>query len=89
MAKSELEFSRPEFAMLVATRVMLGLGLGFLLAEQVDVKQRRAIGGTLFLVGVLSTIPFAFQVLGGRRLAAGAAADSAGTEEMPKGEVAA
>ena len=52
------------------TRGALGAGLGLLLADRLSAEQRRAVGWTLFLVGALSTIPLAFEVLGSGRLAA-------------------
>jgi hypothetical protein len=48
------------------TRAALGAGLGLLLADRLTQEQRRAIGWTLFLVGVVTTIPLAFEVVGHR-----------------------
>jgi hypothetical protein len=42
---------------------VLGLGLGLLLAGRLSYDQRRAVGWSLFLVGALSTIPLAIEVL--------------------------
>jgi len=60
----------PELALVAGTRAALGAGLGLLLADRLSPDTRRAVGWTLFLVGVLSTIPLAFEVLGGNRLSA-------------------
>lgn len=60
----------PELALIAGTRAALGAGLGLLLADRLSERERRAVGWTLLLVGVLSTIPLAFEVLGGGRLSA-------------------
>jgi hypothetical protein len=56
----------PELILVGATRAMVGAGLGLLLADHLSPDQRRAAGWTLFLIGALSTIPLAFEVLGHR-----------------------
>jgi hypothetical protein len=66
----ETRISLPELALVGGTRALLGAGLGLLLAGRLPEGQRRAIGWTLFLVGALSTIPLAFEVLGGSRTSA-------------------
>jgi hypothetical protein len=45
---------------------MLGAGLGLLLAHKLSDDQRKGIGWTLAAIGVLSTIPLALMVFGGR-----------------------
>jgi EamA domain-containing membrane protein RarD len=60
--------------LLGGTRVALGVGLGLLLSDRLSRVQRRAVGLTLFLVGAVTTIPLALNVLGktsGGRLAGG------------------
>ncbi|HEY3246516.1 MAG TPA: hypothetical protein VGM03_24485 [Phycisphaerae bacterium] len=52
-----------EIALISGTRGALGAGLGLLLADRLNDDQRRAVGWTLFLVGALSTIPIAAQLL--------------------------
>jgi hypothetical protein len=42
------------------------MGLGLLLANRWREDQRRAIGWTLLLVGVISTVPLALEILGKR-----------------------
>jgi hypothetical protein len=66
----ETRISMPELALIGGTRALLGAGLGLLLAGRLPEGPRRAVGWTLFLVGALSTIPLAFEVLGGRRTSA-------------------
>ena len=62
----ETHLTLPELGLIGATRAALGLGLGFLLADRLPADQRRAVGWTLLLVGALTTIPLAFEVLGKR-----------------------
>lgn len=56
----------PELALVAATRGMAGAGAGLLVAERIGAEKRRTLGWTLFLIGVLSTIPLALQVFGKR-----------------------
>ena len=65
MKKAELAL--PEIALIGGTRLLLGAGLALLLADRLGRGQRRAVGWTLFLIGALSTIPLAADVLGKRR----------------------
>jgi multisubunit Na+/H+ antiporter MnhG subunit len=53
----------PQLALIVGTRALLGAGVGLLLADSMDRKQRQAIGWTLGLVGALTTIPLAMEVI--------------------------
>jgi hypothetical protein len=64
------EVTLPELALIAGTRAALGAGLGFLLADRLTEDGRKAVGWTLLLVGALSTVPLAFEVLGGGRLSA-------------------
>jgi len=64
----ETRISLPELALVAGTRAALGAGLGLLLADRLSHEQRRAAGWALFLIGALTTVPLAFEVLGGRRL---------------------
>ena len=41
----------------------LGAGVGLLLADRLSAEDRRAIGWTLLLVGAVTTIPLAFEIL--------------------------
>lgn len=65
MKKTEL--SLPEVALIAATRGMLGAGAALLLADKLDEDQRRAIGWTLLIVGVVSTVPLAIDVFSKRK----------------------
>ena len=64
MKKSELTL--PEIGLIAGTRAMLGAGAGLLLADKLNKDQRKAIGWTLLIVGALSTIPLAMEVLNKR-----------------------
>ena len=52
-----VELPVPEIGILALTRAMLGAGVGLMVAEKLSERQRRVIGRTLFLIGLLSTIP--------------------------------
>ena len=68
----ETQVTLPELALIAGTRVALGAGLGLLLANRLSEDQRRAAGGALLLVGAVTTVPLAVEVLGGGRLTASA-----------------
>jgi hypothetical protein len=63
----ETKITLPELGLVGGTRVVLGLGLGLLLASRLTDDQRRAVGWSLAIVGGLTTIPLAMEVLGKRR----------------------
>ena len=52
----------PEVAIIGATRGMLGMGLGFLLADRIGREKRKKVALPLVLIGALSTIPLAMDV---------------------------
>jgi hypothetical protein len=58
-----------DIILIAGTRVVLGAGLGLLLASRLNDDQRRAAGFALALVGGLTTIPLAMGVLGKQSLA--------------------
>ncbi len=60
----DLHVTLPELALVAGTRGMLGAGLGLLLADRLPEAQRKAVGWTLLLVGVVTTIPLALEVFG-------------------------
>lgn len=62
MRKVQLPF--PELALIAGTRAALGAGLGLLLADRLTDDNRKAVGWSLLLLGVLSTFPLAADVLG-------------------------
>jgi hypothetical protein len=61
-----VRLSLPEIALLAGTRAALGGGVGLLLGDRLKPEQRQAVGWTLLLVGLLTTIPLALDVLGKR-----------------------
>ena len=64
MRKSTL--SIPEIFLIGGTRGALGAGIALLLGDKLDRKERRAVGWTLFLVGIATTIPLALVVFGNK-----------------------
>jgi len=56
----------PTFGFVVATRAMLGAGVGLLLSDRLSPEQRRAVAFTLIGIGAVTTVPALFAVLGGR-----------------------
>jgi putative Ca2+/H+ antiporter (TMEM165/GDT1 family) len=58
-----VELPGPEIGILAATRAMLGAGVGLLVAGKLSERQRKVIGRTLFLIGGLSTIPLARDIV--------------------------
>ena len=67
----ETRISIPELFLVAATRGMLGVGIGLLLAGRLGRERRLAVGGTLLAVGALTTIPLALEVLGKGRVEKG------------------
>jgi len=63
----ETQISLPELALVAGTRALLGAGLGLLMADRLPDDRRKAVGWTLLLVGVVTTFPLAFDVLGKSR----------------------
>jgi hypothetical protein len=61
------ELTIPEVALIGGTRGMLGAGAALLLADKLSADERKAVGWTLFLIGALSTIPLAMNVLSKRK----------------------
>ena len=64
---NNLVLNFPTFGFVVATRAMLGVGIGLLLAEKIPADRRRAIGMTLVGIGAATTIPAAIAVARSRR----------------------
>lgn len=62
MRKTELTI--PELGLIAATRALLGAGVGLLLADKLSTEQRKAVGWSLFLVGLATTVPLALNVFG-------------------------
>ena len=66
----EARVTLPELALIAGTRAALGAGLGLLLADRLPEGRRKAVGWTLLLIGVVTTVPLAFEVLGKVRASA-------------------
>jgi hypothetical protein len=59
----ERSLTIPEIILIGGTRGALGAGIALLLADRLNLDQRRAVGWTLFLVGAVSTLPIALNIL--------------------------
>ena len=70
MGRSQMNMSQsnvktltvPEIAIIAVTRGALGFGAGLLLADKFRRARRKALGWSLFLSGLASTIPIAMHV---------------------------
>ncbi len=60
----ERKFSMAEIILIAGTRAAFGVGIGLLLASRLDNDQRKAAGWALALIGGLTTIPLAMDVIG-------------------------
>jgi hypothetical protein len=60
--------SIPEIALIAGTRIALGAGLGLLLADKLNENTRKGAGWALLIVGALTTIPLAIDVVTKGRL---------------------
>ncbi len=58
--------SFPELGPIAGTRVLLGVGIGLLLANRMKGDRRQTAGALLTAIGALSTIPLGMQALGHR-----------------------
>ena len=59
----ERKLTIAEIIPLAGTRIALGAGIGLLLSSRLNNGQRKAAGWALALVGGLTTIPLAMDVL--------------------------
>jgi 4-amino-4-deoxy-L-arabinose transferase-like glycosyltransferase len=55
-----------ELGLIAATRGAIGFGAGLLLADRLKRDKRKAVGWSLFLAGLASTIPLAWDVFGSK-----------------------
>jgi hypothetical protein len=62
-----LALNLPTFGFVVATRAILGVGIGLLLSERLPAERRRTIGLTLVSLGAATTVPAIAAVLRARR----------------------
>lgn len=54
----------PAFFFIVATRALLGAGVGILVADKLPRRRRKTVGAALVGVGALTTIPALFALFG-------------------------
>ena len=64
--KDRIDVDLPTLGFVVATRALLGVGLGLLLAGRLTAERRRQLGLTLVAIGVATTVPAARAVFGRR-----------------------
>jgi hypothetical protein len=60
----EKSLTIPEIGQIAVTRVALGIGIGLLLSRKLNDDEKRSAGLALLIVGILSTIPIALNVMG-------------------------
>jgi hypothetical protein len=60
----QIQLTRPELAFIIVTRAMIGAGIALLLADRFSAEQRKAVGSTLALVGLVTTIPAVWAIFG-------------------------
>jgi hypothetical protein len=63
MQLKERKVTIPELMLIGGTRVALGLGIGLLIKDKLNKDQRQAAGLALLIVGAVTTIPLAIEVL--------------------------
>ena len=63
MKLKERTVTIPELMLIGGTRVALGLGIGLLIRDKLSKDQRKAAGLALLIVGAVTTIPLAIEVL--------------------------
>ena len=63
MKLKERKVTIPELMLIGGTRVALGLGIGLLIKDKLNKDQRQAAGLALVIVGAVTTIPLAIEVL--------------------------
>jgi len=59
--------SMPELAFIAGTRAALGAGAALLFGDRLAREGKKAVGWTLFLVGVVTTVPILVTVISRRR----------------------
>ena len=63
MKLKERKVTISELMLIGGTRVALGLGIGLLIRDKLNKDQRKAAGLALLIVGAVTTIPLAIEVL--------------------------
>ena len=64
----------PEIGFIAGTRAALGAGIGLLLADRLNRRQRRKVGRVLLAIGVATTAPIIVKVVRKAKESLGAAA---------------
>ncbi len=64
-----LELNLPTFGFIVATRAMIGAGIGLLAASRIPASRRRTAALTLIGIGAAATVPALVAVFSGMRSA--------------------
>ena len=59
-----IDLPAPLLGLIAGTRLALGVGLGFLMADRLDGDRRRKLGWALFTFGVVTTVPLVGTVFG-------------------------
>jgi hypothetical protein len=65
-AMTKVDLTLPQLFLIGATRGLLGVGIGLLVADRLSARQRSALGGALLGIGIASTVPLALQVFAQR-----------------------
>jgi hypothetical protein len=60
----DIKLTRPELAFVIVTRAFLGAGIALIFADRFSAEKRKAIGVTLALVGMVTTIPAVWAIFG-------------------------
>jgi len=60
----ERTITMPELALVAGTRAFLGIGIGLLISGRLTDDQRKGAGLALTLVGVITGIPLALEIIG-------------------------
>lgn len=63
----QVSLTIPEIGLIAGTRAAGAAGLALLLSNRMNPEQRRAVGWTLFAVGLITTVPLLAEVLGKRQ----------------------
>jgi len=64
----------PEIGFIAGTRAALGAGIGLLLADKLNRRQRRKVGRVLLAIGAVTTAPIVVKVIRKAKESLGAAA---------------
>lgn len=63
MPEGNVSLRIPEIGFIAGTRAALGAGLGLLLADKLNRRQRKTAGWVLLTVGALTTVPIIAGVI--------------------------